>query len=523
MGRWFTAVLALPLGFLHQSGAGPEKYLLESMSGGVAVFDADGDGDLDIFFVNGAALQHPMPAGARPDKTNPRFWNRFYRNDGAARFSDATETSGLKGHGYGMGAATGDFDNDGRPDLYVTNFGTNILYRNQGNGRFADVTAAAGVAAAGWSTGAAFIDYDLDGDQDLFVARYLRWDFAMNKWCGAKKEGYRSYCHPDEFDPVAHILYRNNGDGTFADVSAAAGIARHPGKGLGVVVSDFDNDGRPDIAVANDSAPQQIFRNSGGGTFAEIALEAGAAFDEDGRVFAGMGIDAGDYDEDGFIDLFVNALADQRYWLFRNNGRGGFDPVSAATGVGSITRRSSGWGALFLDYDNDGRRDLFVAQGHVMDNIELTQPGLKYKELPLLMRNLGGRFVREPLPGLEVPLAARGAAAGDLNGDGAVDIVLNCNNSPPIVHLGSASKNNWLIVDAPPGSRVRVKAAADGTQTAFASTSGSYLSASDIRLHFGLGAATHADVEIAVPGQSRKSVARIAAKQVVDMSQFQQR
>ena len=293
--------------YRNQASKTSEKYLLESMGGGVALFDADGDGLLDIYFVNGAPLKPGMRRGELPAKQDEVFSNRLYRNKGDGTFDDVTKKAGVAGQGFGMGVAVGDFDNDGFEDLYVTNFGRNILFRNRRDGTFADVTSKAGVAASGWSTGAGFIDYDRDGNLDLFVVRYVQWDFEPNPWCGGRAPGQRAYCHPDQFEPVTHILYRNRGDGTFEDVSKVSGISASPGKGLGVAFNDFDRDGWPDILVANDSAPQQLFRNKHDGTFEEIALGAGVAYDEDGNTFAGMGIDFADYNNDGWPDVFVNA------------------------------------------------------------------------------------------------------------------------------------------------------------------------------------------------------------------------
>jgi hypothetical protein len=343
------------------------------MSGGVAMFDFDNDGWLDLFFVNGAALTDPMPPGRAPDKTDPRYWNRLYKNNRDGTFTDVTERAGLQGTGYGMGVAVGDFDNDGFPDLYVTSLGANTLYRNNGDGTFTDITAKAGVAADGWSTGACFIDYDRDGRLDLMVSRYVEWGFDRNPYCGERRPGYRAYCHPDQFKPATHLLYRNNGDGTFRDVSELSGFGKVPSKGLGVAVNDFDRDGWPDIVVANDSAPEQLFRNNHDGTFTNVALGLGMAYDEDGKTFAGMGVDFADYDNDGWPDVFINALANQRYALFKNSKATAFDYVSGPSGVAGLTTLHSGWGAKFVDYDNDGWKDLIVAQGHVMDNIELTR------------------------------------------------------------------------------------------------------------------------------------------------------
>lgn len=486
------------IGFVHQSSATSRKYLIESMGGGVAVLDFDGDGLPDLFFVNGAALQDPMPPGAHPDKSAPRYWNRLYRNNGDGTFADVTEKAGLQGRGYSMGVAAADFDNDGHTDLYVTGLDGNVLYRNNGDGTFRDVTAEAGVAGGGWSAGALFIDYDRDGLLDLVVSRYLQWDFSKDIWCGERKPGYRAYCHPDQFAPATHLVFHNLGHGRFEDVSAKSGLARSPGKGLGLAMEDFDRDGWPDIFVANDAVPQQLFRNRGDGTFEEVAVARGAAYDSDGRSFSGMGTDFADYDNDGWPDLFANALATQRYALF-HNGKGTFDYVSDSAGVGGASMLHSGWGSKFLDYDNDGWKDLFVAQGHVMDNIQLTEPHLRYLEPPLLLRNARGKFAdvsAQAGSAFRVSRAARGAAFGDLNNDGRVDIAINCNNGPALIlENRDASGNHWLTVDPEGGrsnrdgigTRIRVVSASGQEQYAMVTTGGSYLSSSDKRVHFGLG------------------------------------
>jgi hypothetical protein len=487
------------IGFVHRSSRTSQKYLPESMSGGVAMLDYDGDGWLDLFFVNGAALRDPMRPTDVPDKSDPAFWNRLYRNNRDGTFTDVTEKAGLQGHSYGMGVAVGDYDNDGFPDLYVTNLGSNILYHNNRDGTFSDVTQTAGVALGGWSVGACFVDFDRDGRLDLMVTRYLDWDFSKNVPCGDSRPGYRAYCHPDLFAPVSHALFRNNGDGTFTDVSKAAGIAAHPGKGLGVAINDFNQNGWPDIVVANDSFPQQLFRNNGDGTFTESGFDLGMAYDADGKTFAGMGVDFADYDDDGWPDIFINALARQRYALFRNQGGKAFDYASGSTGLGAISLTHSGWGARFFDYDNDGHKDLFVAQGHVMDNIEMTQPWLRYKEPPLLLRNLQGRFTDVSSTAGEAfqrPIAARGAAFGDLNNDGFIDVVISCNDGPPLLLMNRGNSHHWLAVELSGvksnrdgiGGRIQLVSPAGKRQFAYVSTAGSYLSASDKRVHFGLGA-----------------------------------
>ena len=513
--------------FLSQASHTSRKYLPESMVGGVAMLDYNKDGNLDLFFVNGAALADPMAAGQQPDKSDRRFWNRLYRNNGDGTFTDATEAAGVQGHSYGMGVAVGDYDNDGFPDLYVTNVGRNILYHNNGDGTFTDVTGKAGVAGDGWSAGAAFVDYDRDGRLDLIVTRYLDWDFS-EIWCGEHRPGYRAYCHPDQFKPVTHLVYHNNGDGTFSDVSKKCGIGGAPGKGLGIAVNDFDRDGWPDILVANDSFPQQLFRNNHDGTFTEAALALGVAYDDDGKTFAGMGVDFADYDNDGFADIFINSLANQRYALFRNQKGHSFDYVTGPSGVARITLLHSGWGARFIDYDNDGWKDLFVGQGHVMDNVQLTEPSVKYREPLLLMHNRAGKFdnvsARSGAP-FQQPLAARGVAFGDLNNDGLMDIAINCNDGPGMVLLNQGGNgNHWLLVNTVGtisnkdgiGAALRLVGESGLEQFGYVSTAGSYLSASDKRVHFGLGRDRMARLlEITWPSGTVQRLEKIPADQIL--------
>ena len=519
------ATAASKISFVFDASKTTAKYLIEAMGGGVAMIDADGDGNLDLFFVNGAALKSGMSAKDRPGKSDSRFWNRLYRNQGDGTFADITEKAGLRGNGYGQGVAVGDCDNDGRTDLFVSALGCNALYRNHGRAVFEDVTANAGVAGRGWSTSAGFIDFNRDGNLDLFVARYLDWDFGKNKRCGGAGPALQAYCHPNEFAPTTHLLYRNVGGCRFEDVSEKSGIAKAPGKGLGVAFHDVNRDGWPDIFVANDSFPQQLFRNKQDGTFEEVALGMGAAYDEDGRVFAGMGVDFADYDNDGLPDVFVNALANQGYGLFRNH-EGRLEHVSVSTGLTAISKLHSGWGARFLDYDNDGWKDLFVAQGHVMDNIELTQPGIRYRETPLLLRNVGGKLLDvsgKAGPPFLTSMAGRGAAFGDLNNDGAVDVVVSAIDGAPRVFRNAAAENGWLLIDTIGttsnrdgiGASVRVVMASGKEQFGFVSAAGSYLSAHDKRVHFGLGRDREVTLlEIRWPSGVVQSWKNVAANQI---------
>lgn len=518
------------IGFKHESSRTSQKYLPESMGAGVAMFDYDNDGWLDLFFVNGARLRDPMPRGTSPDKSEPRYWNRLYHNNRDGTFTDMTEKAGLQGRLYGMGVATGDYDNDGNVDLLVTNLGGNILFHNNGDGTFTDVTAKAGVGGSGWCTGACFVDYDRDGRLDLIITRYVQWDFSLEVYCGQHRPGYRAYCHPDQFEPITHLVFHNNGDGTFTDVSQACGIAKFPGKGLGVAIDDFDGDGWPDIFVANDSVAEQLFRNNRDGTFGEVALLSGLAYDQNGHAFAGMGADFGDYRNTGWPSLFVNALANQKYKLFQNN-KGTFDDVTDAIGLGALTISHSGWGAKWTDYDNDGWLDLFVAQGHVMDNIELTEPTLRYLEPPLLLKNEQGRFSNvsgASGPVFTTPNAGRGAAFGDLDNDGFVDIAINCNNGRVMILRNRGDNgNHWLTLNLigassnrdAIGSKIRLLTDA-GQQTCFVSTAGSYLSASDKRAHFGLGSSKKIQlIEITWPSGIVQRLESVTGDQILTVKE----
>ena len=483
------------------------------MGGGVAIFDYDNDGRMDLFFTNGARLDDPMPKGAMPDKSDPKYWNRLYHQKPDGTFEDVTERAGVKGDGYSMGVAVGDYDADGFPDLYVTGYAGNHLYHNNGDGTFTDVTKQAGVAASGWSTSAGWIDYDHDGRLDLFVARYMDWDFEKGAlYCGEQRPGYRAFCHPDNFKGATNILYHQKPDGTFEDVSAKAAINDPNGKGLGVAFADFDNDGWTDIFVANDSVRQTLYRNKGDGTFEDIALLAGAGYDENGKTFAGMGVDCADYDNDGFPDIFITTLSNETYPLFHNNGDGTFTHVTNTAGINQISLLFTGWGTRFVDVDNDGWRDIFVAQSHVLDTIEKTSSYLKYKQAPLLMRNNTGKnFVNvsnSAGPTFTTPIAARGAAFGDLNNDGQVDVVIATVDGAPVILRNNGTRNHWLGLAlvgtksnrAGYGARITVRDSTGRKQIFDVSSAGSYLSSNDPRVVVGLGTTMSvASIEIRWP------------------------
>jgi len=507
------------LDFVLENSPTSQKYLIETMPGGVALLDYNNDGLLDIFLVNGGKVSDPMPSRESFDRTNPKYWNRLYRQNKDGTFTDVTKEAGLADAGngnYGMGVAVGDYDNDGYPDIFVTNYGKNTLYHNNGNGTFTDVTEKAGVAGGGWSESAGFFDYDNDGKLDLFVTRYMEWDTKHSKTCGGE---WRTYCPPEEFPATTSILYHNRGDGTFEDVSRRSGIASKKGRALGVAFADYDDDGFTDIFVANDGMQQFLFHNNGNGTFTERGLEAGAALSEDGRRLSGMGTVFQDYDNDGRPDIIVTELPREIYGVYHNEGKGMFSYQSLQAGFGELSSGSSGWGVGLEDFDNDGWKDVFIAQGHVLDNVEQIDPSLKYKELPLLAMNHNGRFERVD-SGASAPWAGRGAAFGDLNNDGWQDVVMTILGGPPQIFINHGGKQHWLVITLRGtrsnrdgfGARVRVNG-----QTCFATSGGSYLSASDKRLHFGLGSATTATVDIAWPSGSHQTLNSVHADQFLDV------
>lgn len=507
------------LDFTLRNSPTPQKYLIETMPGGVALLDYNNDGLLDIFLVNGGRVTSPMQTPENFDRSNPLYWNRLYRQNKDGSFTDVTKAAGLANAGdgnYGMGVAVGDYDNDGYPDIYVTNYGKNTLYHNNGDGTFTDVTEKAGVAAGGWSVSAGFLDYDNDGKLDLFVTRYMEWDTKRSKTCGGE---WHTYCPPEEFPATTSILYHNRGDGTFEDVSQRSGIAGKKGRGLGVAFADYDDDGLTDIFVANDGMQQFLFHNNGNGTFTELGMSAGAALSEDGRRLSGMGVVFQDYDNDGRPDIIVTELPREIYGVYHNEGKGTFSYQSLQTGLGVLSSGSAGWGVGLEDFDNDGWKDLFAAQGHVLDNVEAIDPSLHYRELPLLAINHQGRFERAD-PGMTSPVAGRGAAFGDLNNDGWQDVVLTVLGDHPQIFLNRGGKQHWLVVKLRGtrsnrdglGARVRVNG-----QTRFATTSGSYLSASDRRLHFGLGAADTAKIEINWPSGTRQTLNDVRVDQFLEV------
>jgi hypothetical protein len=510
------------LDFQHRNSPTPEKYLIATMGGGVALLDYNNDGLLDIFLVNSGRLASPMRLPERFGRDDPRYWNRLYRQNRDGSFSDVTEVSGLAKAGegnYGMGVAAADYDNDGYTDLYVTSYGKNILYRNNRDGTFTDVTAKAGVAAGGWSASAGFFDYDNDGLLDLFVTRYVEWDTRHNKSCARQ-----TYCPPIDFPPTTNILYRNRGDGTFEDVSRRSGIAAKKGRSLGVAFNDYDGDGFTDIFVANDGMEQFLFHNDGKGAFTERALDAGVALSDDGKPYAGMGVDFRDYDNDGRPDIIVDNLARQTYAVYHNDGGGSFSYHSLATGLGVLSAGSSGWGLRLEDFNNDGWKDLFVAQSHVMDNVEALDPSLHYLEPPMLALNHDGHFTKAD-PGTDTPVAGRGAAFGDLDNDGSIDVVMTVLGGPPVVFRNRSGAGHWLSIALRGvrsnrdglGAVVRVKG-----QTQYASAAGSYLSSSDRRVHFGLGSAEPVDVEVRWPSGIRQTMHSVRTDQLLEIREREQ-
>ncbi len=526
-GKFVDITQASGIHFLHQAPHTSRKYLIETMGSGVGLFDCDNDGRLDIFLVNGAPFPDPTPKGTIPQKTGPDYWNRMYRQKKDGTFEDVTEKSGLQGVGYGMGVAIADYDNDGYEDLFVTGYGGNHLYHNNGNCTFTDVTDKAGVAGGGWSTSAAWVDLDKDGLLDLVVLRYVQWDWN-DLYCGSPDN--RGYCHPDVFQPISMLVYHNEGHGQFKEVAEKVGLSK-PAKALGIAIADCDGDGWPDIFVANDSMVEFLFHNRGDGTFEEVGLLSGAAVDGDGRTYAGMGVDFSDYDNDGLPDILVTDLANQMYATYHNEGGLQFDYASFKNGVGAMTRLHSGWSVRFMDYDNDGWKDLLIAQGHDLDTVEKSYPQLHYREPVLLARNTGKRFVDVSAQSGSVfheAWVGRGMAIGDIDNDGRLDAVVTTNGGPAhVLHNETQTSNHWLTLRLVGhksnrdgiGSLAKV-VTSKGPQWVSVTTASGYLSASDPRVHFGLGTDTFAArVEIQWPSGILQVLTHVPCDQILQVTE----
>ena len=476
--------------FVHTDGGSGLHYIIETVSAGLALFDYDCDGDIDIYFLNGAPLK-----GTKIDVA-PK--NALYRNDGNWKFTDVTEKAGVGDTGYGLGVTIGDYDNDGDPDIYLNNYGPNVLYSNNGDGTFTDVTKKAGVDNGHQvGAGACFLDMDKDGDLDLYVSVYLEFSYEKNVTLTTK--GFAVYANPRYYPPVPDFLYRNNGDGTFTDVSKSSGVGNHAGWGMGIVCGDYDNDGDTDVFIGNDVAENFLFRNDGTGKFEEVGLMTATAYDIHGDEQGSMGVDCGDYDNDGFLDFYVTSYQGQLATLYRNLGTGMFEDVTLITGSGAGTLPHVTWGNSFVDFDNNGFRDIFIACGHLQDNVEKFDDTTTYTSRNILLMNTGdGKFVDisdQSGDGMKVKLSSRGAGFDDLDNDGDVDVViLNSRREPTILRNESPSKGHWLQVRLQGmktnregiGARVKVSAG-DLTLIDEVHSGRGYQSHYGTHLHFGLG------------------------------------
>ena len=516
-----------PIPFKLDSCETPERHAPETMAGGVAVFDYDNDGNLDIFFTNGADI-------ATLKKTSPKYWNRLFHNNGDGTFTDVTEKAGLMGTGYDTGVAIGDYDNDGYEDVFVGGVHRNTLYHNNGDGTFTDVTEKAGLAQPDkdfgplWSVGAAWVDVNNDGLLDLFVVNYLSWDGAHEPNCMVKDK--HDYCHPRFYKPLPNQLFLNKGDGTFKDISAEAGIRQHPGKGMGVGVADYDGDGLPDIFVANDKLFNSLFHNLGNGRFEEVAFEAGVALPEHGNLISSMGVDFRDLNNDGLPDIAVVALANETFPIYQNNGKAGFTEITTRSGLVSLCSPMSGYSPNIADFDNDGWKDLFVSRGDVAspdmaERIQIDQPNTVFRNLPggkwsALTEEAG--FTSQP------PRRHRGSAFGDFNHDGKLDLVVTALSAPAEIWMNdSPNDNHWLELSLEGtksnrdaiGAKIRVTAGGL-TQYNHVTTAVGYASSSAGPVHFGLGAAKSVDeIEIKWPSGTRQVLKDIKANQVLKVKE----
>jgi hypothetical protein len=483
------------LSFTHVNGASPDKYLVETMGSGAVFFDIDDDGLIDVFVVDGGSIADRAVAS--------KARHRLFRNMGGGKFSDVTPQSGITHPEYGMGACAGDVDNDGRIDLYVTNAGPNVLFRNAGGGAFTDITRTAGVGLDGWSTSCAFLDVDRDGDLDLFVANYLDALPNINPFCGDPQRRIRVYCHPLNYKGKPSVLYRNDGMGRFTDVSADAGIAKYIGNGLGVAVGDYDDDGWPDVFVANDAVPNFLFHNEHNGRFTEVGLAAGVSVARDGKPRAGMGTEFADYNGDGRLDLIVTNHEFETHSLFRNDGRGLFTDATVESGIGPPTLPYVGFGVAFFDADNDTRLDLAIINGHVIDNTAMFRSGSTHAQRKLLLRNTNGRRFadvgRQAGTGFSRDGVGRSLVTGDIDNDGDLDLlVTNNGGAAELLRNDGGARLAAIEVRALTrgrdaiGARVTVMAAGE-TRVREVKSGSSYLGQNDLRAHIGLGQATRID------------------------------
>ncbi len=524
--RFTDQTHAAKINFRHNNGASDHRYLPETMGAGCLFFDYDKDGYLDIFLVNsGKSCANPSK-----HRTNPDEMNVLYRNNGDGTFTDVTKQSGFeKNYGFGMGCVSADYDNDGDADLFLTNYGSNQLYRNNGDSTFSDVTTQVGVGDSRWSVSASFGDYNLDGYLDLYVVNYL--DYQIETAHPCILEGVHIYCGPHEYPGAQDTLYQNNGDGTFTDVTKIAGV-ENEGKGLGVLFTDYNNDGKPDIFVANDAVEDFLYHYNGDGTFKDVAVSAGIAYNSEGRATASMGIANGDYDNDGLLDLFVTNFSLEVNSLFHNDGTGYYTMTTFDTGLAEPSFSQLGFGTQFLDADNNGTLDLFVANGHVWDNVAEITPSLSYKQKCQFFVNMGeGKFtdISETVwKFFTNPIVARGTAIGDYDNDGDMDILISCcGGNPVLLRNDTQVNNNWLKIKLVGntsnrdgiGSKVIVRSG-DFTQIKEVTSGGSYASGSDNSIHFGLG--NYSEVEtIEVKWQSGhiQRLKNISVNQVVQIEE----
>jgi hypothetical protein len=505
------------LRFTHSDSPAGSKYFVDSAPGGLAVFDYNGDGRPDIFFTNGAATPSL-------EKTSQIYWNRLYRNDGSMRFTDVTDAAGVRGVGYAMGAAAGDYDSDGHIDLFVAGVRQNQLLRNRGDGRFEDVTKQSGISSGEWAVAGGWFDFDNDGRIDLFVVNYVDWSVEANRSCGDEARGVQIFCDPRVFKGQPNRLYRNKGDGTFEDVSRKSGVLAHVGKGMSAAFADFNRDGTLDVFVTNDTVPNFLFMNNGDGTFTEDALMAGVSVTNSGRPISSMGTDAQDYDNDGWPDIHFTALTGETFPLFRNDGHGAFIEETQSSGLGRLTVKQSGWCSIVADMDNDGWKDIFTANSHVNARIGDFQ-SIAFKQSNSLFLNDGhGHFSDvSNAAGFSGAVAAhRGCGVADFDSDGRLDVVVLTLGAPAELWQNlTAATNHWLVVRliGSKSNRDGVGATVTiGNQVRTMTTTMGYASSSHADLQFGLGRMSHpVRVEVEWPSGVKQFVAEVKADRVIEI------